>query len=88
MASGMVRCAVTTAIDDVRCKTRSPRIEKAQELGVTILERMTAGEREIKAFEDFSTVVMGILKVILLQLTGPPRQRERSCGLVFTRLAY
>lgn len=60
----MVRCAITTARDNIRCKTRSPRIEKDQKLGTAIMEHMTVGEREIyvSTFDNLSTALMGILK--------------------------
>ena len=67
MASGITRCAIASVLDDMKPKYRSSRIEKAQELGKTIMEQ--AGETEMTAFEGFSTELLELLRGLLQSST-------------------
>ena len=88
MASGITRCAIASVLDDMKPKYRSSRIEKAQELGKTIMEQ--AGETEMTAFEDFSTELLELLRGLLQSSTtyrSSAAKREKNCGHLSIRHA-
>ena len=62
MASELVRCALSTVLEDKDLEVNSSRIDSLKELGTNILERVTRGEAEKTAFDKFSTELTTLLR--------------------------
>ena len=54
MSSGLVRCAFHSVLEEGDLQVDSPRIDHAKKVGRDILERVTAGEGEMTAFDEFA----------------------------------
>ncbi len=54
MASGLVRCAVSSTLEEADLQLRTVRLEKARETGKLVLEKSMDGEAGMTAFDKFS----------------------------------
>ena len=54
MASGLVRCAISTVMDEEELQMKTARLEKLRETGKLVLERAGDGEANLTAFDSFS----------------------------------
>ena len=77
MASVLTRSAINAVLEDKELqRISSSRIEGLQRQGKALLNRVTAGDSERHAFEEFSTEIVGILKDIWICLDA---KRTSSC---------
>lgn len=79
MASGVVRAAVSSALDKDAFRLESSRIKILKQYGTEFLEKIICGEKEMRAFDNFSSNVIAILKAIIESVT------KTDCSLATKR---
>lgn len=64
MASGMLRCSISSVIEDKELQLDSPRLCDLRELGSNILKKITEEEIKMTAFDEFSSELVSTLQSI------------------------
>lgn len=64
MASGMVRCSISSAVEDKELQLDSSRLSSLRQLGSTILKRITEEEKTMTVFDEFSNELISTLTSI------------------------
>ena len=75
----MVRCALNAVLDDVNLKNiDTSRVQCMREVGKSVLESVTVGERELVAFDAFSEEILVVLQsVTQVSLSNNAIKREK-----------
>ena len=64
MASGILRCSISSVIEDKELQLDSPRLCELKELRSNILKKITEEERTMTAFDEFGTELISTLNSI------------------------
>ena len=75
----MVRCALSAVLDDVNLKNiDTSRVQCMREVGKSILESVTVGERKLFVFNAFSEEVLVVLRSVTeVSLSNTAIKREK-----------
>ena len=90
MASGIVRCAISSVFEGKELHSGYLRMEGTRVLGKLLLERITESNESIDCFDVFSEKLVSSLNELLKsssQYRSLSAKRER-CGHLFTNLEY
>ena len=58
----MVRCALNAVLDANLKNSNTSRVQCMREVGKSVLESVTVGERELVAFDAFSEEILVVLR--------------------------
>ena len=64
MSSGLVRCAFHSVLEEI--EPLSPRADRTKEIGTDILERASADDEALTAFDEFSVRITACLRGIYI----------------------
>ena len=82
MDSGLVRCAISTVMDEEELQMKTAHLDKLRETGKLVLERAGDGEANLTAFDSFSEQLTSSINGSF-DPKAQQQQRERSCGYLF-----
>ena len=90
MASGVMRGAVSSALEKDALRLERPRIKTFVKCGTELLEKIVCSENEMTAFDNFSSNVITIFRDMIDSVSKPSyslatkRGKLSQCGLVST----